>query len=588
MSDKDLRLLDENSSLLPEPKNDVEREVRKKLKGMACTYGPMRKSAGGVVQPFPGKVSASSPRCFFLFILVAQTDFPLTFKLMEVLDRSDLLDIICWMPHGRAFIVKKPKLFAVDILPRFFKQTKYLSFTRQLNLWGFKRITKGLDGGAYYHELFLRGRPYLAMRMKRHKVKGTGIKLTPNPKDEPLFYKDYPYMDQFNEARAMKPLPPLPPDRVGFPDQESSQGAPGAGGGRVGIDSTQKLQHQQLQQMGQYQFPHATPNMMGTPYLTSSQAGPLLEVPSFLHNRPSHYSDNYASLSHHMSSMRPRSNPLSSSPLMGGAVSTNPVSYRHQARNYENVLFAPGVTWGSVPTSSRVNDPIQDELNAMIRSRQAGSNDGGMFPSQNLTSDRLLMESLRDMDRAAQLKREQQDISMFGRGGASPSSSAFSAPMRSNNFAFSGPSISNGLGNGPFDRYRQIGSQTGAFGCYQGYGFGPTVPSAAAASALTSTMPVTGQDGDNLENDSQVVESSVKEALREANHLEKLALAQRAKARNIALAGALKLKLSSRMGSSTPSLAAKEGGQASNESEDQVTEGALGSQFGQDGMQYAV
>lgn len=70
-------------------------------------------------------------------------------QLMDVLDRSDLADIISWMPHGRAFIVKKPKLFAVDVLPRFFKQTKYLSFTRQLNLWGFKRITKGLDGGAY-------------------------------------------------------------------------------------------------------------------------------------------------------------------------------------------------------------------------------------------------------------------------------------------------------------------------------------------------------------------------------------------------------------------------------------------------------
>ncbi|EED92211.1 hypothetical protein THAPSDRAFT_262668, partial [Thalassiosira pseudonana CCMP1335] len=86
---------------------------------------------------------------------------------MDVLDRHDLSDIITWMPHGRSFRVKQPKLFASDILPRFFKQTKYLSFTRQLNLWGFKRISKGIDGGAYYHELFLRGRPYLAMRLKR-------------------------------------------------------------------------------------------------------------------------------------------------------------------------------------------------------------------------------------------------------------------------------------------------------------------------------------------------------------------------------------------------------------------------------------
>ena len=62
-----------------------------------------------------------------------------------------------------------------QVLPRFFKQTKYLSFTRQLNLWGFKRITRGIDAGAYYHELFLPGRTNLSMRMKRQKIKGTGI-----------------------------------------------------------------------------------------------------------------------------------------------------------------------------------------------------------------------------------------------------------------------------------------------------------------------------------------------------------------------------------------------------------------------------
>jgi hypothetical protein len=58
VSDKDLRLLDEDSSMLPQPKSDAEKEIRQRLKGMSCTYGPMRKSAGGVVQPFPGKVSA--------------------------------------------------------------------------------------------------------------------------------------------------------------------------------------------------------------------------------------------------------------------------------------------------------------------------------------------------------------------------------------------------------------------------------------------------------------------------------------------------------------------------------------------------
>lgn len=36
----------------------------------------------------------------------------------------------------------------------------------------FKRITEGKDKGAYYHELFLHGRPALATQMRRTKIKG--------------------------------------------------------------------------------------------------------------------------------------------------------------------------------------------------------------------------------------------------------------------------------------------------------------------------------------------------------------------------------------------------------------------------------
>ncbi len=132
-------------------------------------------------------------------------------KLMEVLDRGDMDSIITWLPHGRAFIVRHSQKLKEVVLPRFFKQSKFMSFTRQLNLWGFKRITKGTDAGAYYHELFLRGRPLLSTLMRRQKIKGTGIKLTPNPDTEPNFYKisEKRPLPASSTEKELEPLPPI-------------------------------------------------------------------------------------------------------------------------------------------------------------------------------------------------------------------------------------------------------------------------------------------------------------------------------------------------------------------------------------------
>ena len=117
------------------------------------------------------------------------TPFPL--KLHELLEKAEeegLNNIVSWQPHGRAFVVHKPKEFVTGIMHRFFRQTKLTSFQRQLNLYGFNRLTKGPDSGGYYHELFVRGRPYLTKRMIRTKIKGTGFKAASNPECEPDFY----------------------------------------------------------------------------------------------------------------------------------------------------------------------------------------------------------------------------------------------------------------------------------------------------------------------------------------------------------------------------------------------------------------
>jgi hypothetical protein len=78
-------------------------------------------------------------------------------------------DIVAWEPHGRSFRVLKPKRFEEEVIPTFFKQTKFRSFQRQLNLYGFQRISKGPDHGSYYHELFLRGRKGLCAHLRRLK-----------------------------------------------------------------------------------------------------------------------------------------------------------------------------------------------------------------------------------------------------------------------------------------------------------------------------------------------------------------------------------------------------------------------------------
>ena len=118
-------------------------------------------------------------------------NMPFPEKLHGMLDRIEqdgFAHVISWQPHGRAFIVHKHKEFVDIIMPRYFRQSKISSFQRQLNLYGFCRLTRGRDKGAYYHELFLRGRLFLCRRMTRTRIKGTGIKASSSPDTEPNFY----------------------------------------------------------------------------------------------------------------------------------------------------------------------------------------------------------------------------------------------------------------------------------------------------------------------------------------------------------------------------------------------------------------
>lgn len=70
-------------------------------------------------------------------------------KMHAILSRNDLKDVISWQPHGRSFKVHRPRMFEANVIPTYFEHSKFSSFIRQANGWGFRRLTTGRDRNSY-------------------------------------------------------------------------------------------------------------------------------------------------------------------------------------------------------------------------------------------------------------------------------------------------------------------------------------------------------------------------------------------------------------------------------------------------------
>jgi len=98
-------------------------------------------------------------------------------RLMCILSDQSIADIITWLPHGRSFVINQPEVLADSILPKYFPESagsskisssaacKYPSFTRKLNRWGFRQVTRGPDAGAFHHKFFRRDEPRHCLQM---------------------------------------------------------------------------------------------------------------------------------------------------------------------------------------------------------------------------------------------------------------------------------------------------------------------------------------------------------------------------------------------------------------------------------------
>jgi len=76
---------------------------------------------------------------------------------------------VSWLEDGKSFIIRNPDEFTRNIVPKFFKATKFSSFTRKLYRWGFRQVNRGIgpdDPIIFGNEHFQRDKSELMAKMR--------------------------------------------------------------------------------------------------------------------------------------------------------------------------------------------------------------------------------------------------------------------------------------------------------------------------------------------------------------------------------------------------------------------------------------
>ncbi|KAH8362347.1 hypothetical protein KR200_000758 [Drosophila serrata] len=96
-------------------------------------------------------------------------------KLWRLVDDAETNQLICWTKDGHSFVIQNQAQFARELLPLNYKHNNMASFIRQLNMYGFHKITSIDNGGLRFdrdeiefsHPFFKRNSPYLLDQIKR-------------------------------------------------------------------------------------------------------------------------------------------------------------------------------------------------------------------------------------------------------------------------------------------------------------------------------------------------------------------------------------------------------------------------------------
>mmetsp|Transcript_7217 Transcript_7217/g.16936 ORF Transcript_7217/g.16936 Transcript_7217/m.16936 type:complete len:440 (+) Transcript_7217:347-1666(+) len=126
--------------------------------------------------------------CLFSAPVILDVIIIETYHMVDTCDPT----VACWSEDGETFVVKNPEKFEKQIIPQFFKHSKFSSFVRQLNFYAFRKIkyadtiridpkleAETANYWRFRHEKFQRGKPELLQEIKRmNGQKGTSTSTT--------------------------------------------------------------------------------------------------------------------------------------------------------------------------------------------------------------------------------------------------------------------------------------------------------------------------------------------------------------------------------------------------------------------------
>lgn len=150
-----------SATLKPDPVLSTTKTTTRKLPSTSTTATTTRKK----MVKAPAKINVEVP----IFLRK-------TYHMVDTCDPA----VAAWSDDGETFVVKQPEIFETKIIPQFFKHSKFSSFVRQLNFYGFRKIkftdTIKIDAKLeaetanfwrFRHDKFIRGRPELLGDIKR-------------------------------------------------------------------------------------------------------------------------------------------------------------------------------------------------------------------------------------------------------------------------------------------------------------------------------------------------------------------------------------------------------------------------------------